>query len=103
MQIEINKYLFQVGETTKDLPLQELQLEMSKITQQTGNVVEMKVEKTVDRFIGVDHLPDFDNNKSASRCFRCRKTTHIICPKCEKNLCFVKGRNCFKEYHTEEN
>lgn len=52
--------------------------------------------KRYDRY---DHIASIDDKKSASRCQLCRKTTHFYCEKCEVNLCLVKKRNCFKEYH----
>lgn len=51
-----------------------------------------------------EHFIAFDNEKSASRCKHCRKTTHVMCLKCSEggdrvNLCLVRGRNCFNKYH----
>lgn len=47
-----------------------------------------------DRF---DHCPAFTTK---GRCRFCKKgQTSVICLKCKTRLCFVEGRNCFKNYH----
>lgn len=50
----------------------------------------------------VDHMPEMDDNKEATRCknSNCKGKTHVFCIKCNVHLCFVKGRNCFKNFHS---
>lgn len=58
------------------------------------------------RFDRINHFPEFDFDKSGGRCKQCRKTTHVYCSKCKKNLCFApgkNGRNCFTPYHFKKN
>lgn len=54
------------------------------------------------RLDSLDHLPEFDNKKEATRCkFKnCKGRTHIFCLKCNVHMCFVKERNCFIKFHT---
>ena len=50
------------------------------------------------RFDGTDHLPGFAEKKQ-----RCRYCTSgysfVLCQKCNVQLCLVKGRNCFSDFH----
>ena len=50
----------------------------------------------------LDHMPEFDTKKEASRCKtpNCTGKTHVYCEKCKVHLCFVRGKNCFKDYQT---
>lgn len=54
------------------------------------------------RYDTVNHLPDVDNSKNGSRCKNenCEFKTHVFCTKCQVHLCLIKGRNCFKKFHT---
>lgn len=47
------------------------------------------------------HFAEYDKKLSGSRCKRCRKTTKVQCTKCKTNLCLVAERNCFIDYHLE--
>lgn len=54
------------------------------------------------RFDGINHFPDIDLKKSATRCKRIgcvRQKTHVYCLKCGVHLCFTPGRNCFLDFH----
>jgi hypothetical protein len=50
----------------------------------------------------IDHMPDFHKSTEGTRCKApgCKGKTHVFCTKCKIHLCFVKGRNCFKQYHS---
>lgn len=50
------------------------------------------------------HFPNFDGKKSKSRCkmHGCTHFTHVYCLRCDVHLCFVKGRNCFYEFHQND-
>lgn len=68
-----------------------------------------KMPKPCVRFDGMNHLPDFDREKSGFRCKLedCGIQTTVYCTKCKVHLCFVPGlssrtRNCFKELHSLE-
>lgn len=52
----------------------------------------------------VDHFPEYDEKKEATRCKRsgCKGKTHVFCIKCKVHLCFVKGKNCFHEFHKKD-
>lgn len=49
----------------------------------------------------VDHMPNYDEKKEATRCKMpyCTGKTHVFCDKCNIHLCFVPHRNCFKASH----
>uniref|UniRef100_A0A3B4VA40 PiggyBac transposable element-derived protein domain-containing protein n=1 Tax=Seriola dumerili TaxID=41447 RepID=A0A3B4VA40_SERDU len=49
----------------------------------------------------VDHMPNYDEKKEATRCKKpyCTGKTHVFCDKCNIHLCFVPHRNCFKAAH----
>ncbi|RXM28475.1 PiggyBac transposable element-derived protein 2 [Acipenser ruthenus] len=49
----------------------------------------------------VDHMPNFDDKKEATRCKQpfCTGKIHVFCDKCKVHLCFVPHRNCFKAAH----
>lgn len=50
------------------------------------------------RYDRVDHWPLITEYK---RCKYCKKRqTNVVCTKCNLNLCFVKNRNCFVDFHT---
>ena len=50
------------------------------------------------RYDGVGHIPDFSNKQQ--RCHFCPKgCSSVQCLKCKVQLCLVKGRNCFKDFH----
>lgn len=53
------------------------------------------------RYDGKSHWPSYDENSYASRCKHddCNSKTNVICTKCKVHLCFIRGRNCFKEFH----
>lgn len=48
----------------------------------------------VDR---VDYCPEFTAKGRCRFCKSCQTT--VICMKCKCRLCFVEGRNCFKNFH----
>ena len=53
------------------------------------------------RYDDTRHLPDFDDKKQ--RCRFCPTGYSFVkCIKCTVNFCFVKGKNCFKDLHTEQ-
>lgn len=56
------------------------------------------VEVQSDR---VDHMPQFDNKKEATRCkmVGCKGRSHVFCDKCNVHLCLLKNRNCFLSFH----
>lgn len=47
------------------------------------------------------HYPLYNGLKEATWCEHaaCGWKIHIKCKKCNIHLCFVKNRNCFKNYH----
>lgn len=49
----------------------------------------------------LDHMPNYDSKKEATRCKfeKCTKKTHVFCDKCNLHLCFLKERNCFLSFH----
>lgn len=49
----------------------------------------------------MDHMPNFDNKKEATRCKlpHCSGRTHVFCDKCKVHYCFVPTRNCFMNAH----
>ncbi|GAA6231160.1 piggyBac transposable element-derived protein 3-like [Lates japonicus] len=55
------------------------------------------------QFNMMDHMPNYDERKEATRRKRPQYTgkTHVFCDKCKIHLCFVPHRNCFKEAHWE--
>ncbi|XP_050293817.1 piggyBac transposable element-derived protein 3-like [Anthonomus grandis grandis] len=56
------------------------------------------VEVQFDR---VDHMPQFDDKKEATRCkvAECKGRSHVFCEKCRVHLCINKNRNCFLTFH----
>lgn len=54
-----------------------------------------------ERYDEIGHWPYQDQKHSASRCKLppCKNFTHVYCGKCERHLCFTRGRNCFVAYH----
>ena len=49
-----------------------------------------------------NHWPEFGKKNRCKNIINsnsCQALTHIICSKCEINLCFVSTRNCFKNFH----
>lgn len=60
--------------------------------------------KNKTRYDGKSHFPEYDTNTYASRCKNedCDFKTNVICSKCGVHLCFVRGRNCFKDFHVLE-
>lgn len=62
----------------------------------------IKKEKTEEnRFDKLEHWPQHDEKKFASRCklLNCSKKTNVYCEKCLCYLCFTSGRNCFVAFH----
>lgn len=56
------------------------------------------------RLDGKNHLPIHDQKHSAGRCaFKCGQKTHWLCTKCRVHLCLTTKRNCFLEFHTNDN
>lgn len=53
----------------------------------------------------LDHMPQFDENKEATRCKNpgCRQRSHVYCDKCSVHLCLVRNRNCFVSFHRRSN
>ena len=50
------------------------------------------------RYDDVGHTPEFDEKQQ--RCRNCPKGYSAVrCLKCKVPLCFVRGRNCFKNFH----
>lgn len=90
-----------MGETTEYSSISGLEV-TNEISKSASKAKRMKYGDENDSMAhnnGGDHLPDFDEKKSSSRCRLCKKTTHVICLGCNAHLCFVKERNCFKNYH----
>lgn len=58
-----------------------------------------KVKPSV-RFDLNNHIPIFCSKMNRCKNEKCNKKTLIHCFKCEANLCIVKNRNCFLEYHS---
>lgn len=54
------------------------------------------------RFDQHNHFPKV--SEAATKCKKenCHKKTFIYCTKCKNHLCFVKGRNCFTNFHYSE-
>lgn len=61
-----------------------------------------KIDRNIDLVFGLDHLPEISTKKSPSRCKICQRTTYILCPACDICLCFVRDRNCYKQYHLKK-
>lgn len=53
------------------------------------------------RYNGINHWPEIDGNRNASRCRgeQCNQKTHCFCTECKVHLCLTKNRNCFKNFH----
>lgn len=68
----------------------------------TKRVKEEQRPSTAIRKDTVDHLPQFDQKKDATRCKNkcCKGKTHVFCLKCNVHLCLSSKRNCFFEFHT---
>jgi len=50
------------------------------------------------QYDGVEHWPG--RTKVRGRCTHCKiNNTTVVCKKCNVCLCFVSGRNCFKDFH----
>lgn len=51
-----------------------------------------------------DHLPHYDSKDAATRCKneKCKYSTHVYCSKCNVHLCCTIKRNCFTEFHTND-
>jgi len=53
----------------------------------------------------IDHLPEFDDRKYATKCKnkKCEgRRTHVYCLKCNVHLCLDKKSNCFKDFHVNK-
>jgi len=50
---------------------------------------------------GFDHMPTFDQKTNSSRCkiSSCKFKTSVYCDKCNIHLCFVPGRECYRQKH----
>ncbi|KAL5239190.1 hypothetical protein ACI65C_006600 [Semiaphis heraclei] len=50
---------------------------------------------------GLDHMPTYDNKLNSSRCKNspCKFKTNVYCDKCNIHLCFVPGRECYRQKH----
>ncbi|KAL4121042.1 hypothetical protein QTP88_013627 [Uroleucon formosanum] len=50
---------------------------------------------------GLDHMPTFDYKPNSSRCKNrpCKFKTNVYCNKCNIHLCFVPGRECYRQKH----
>lgn len=46
-----------------------------------------------------DHWPEYENKTGRCKNGKCQKITKVKCSKCDCYLCFVGGRNCFREFH----
>ena len=73
----------------------------------TKRLMEVRPLKEV-QLDGVDHMPNHDGKKEATRCkMNCLTTqrtagrTHFFCQKCKIHLCITKERNCFLAFHTK--
>lgn len=53
------------------------------------------------RFDEISHWPENDQRESRSNCKMdgCKSLTNVYCTKCNIHLCFLKTRNCFRQYH----
>lgn len=83
--------------------------DFSPSTAPTSSKRSMEIRPGMDiRFDGIDHIPNHDGKKEASRSkMNCKTTqgtagrTHFMCSKCNTHLCITKERNCFKEFHSK--
>ncbi|KAG8253744.1 hypothetical protein J6590_029318 [Homalodisca vitripennis] len=104
-EITLESNLINVGQTatirkkrgrpasTEDLP--------SHSTSKERTSEEVQPSKAMRRDT-VDHLPEVDSKKEATRCKNqnCKGKTHVFCTKCQVHLCLLSYRNCFIMYHT---
>jgi putative SOS response-associated peptidase YedK len=70
------------------------------VWQKTGMAIKKKKKKktksrpnTDMRYDGLDHWPEFDENKNTSRCKMegCKNKCGIFCSKCKMHLCIIKN------------
>lgn len=52
------------------------------------------------RYDDVGHVPDFEEKQQRCRHFP-KGYSAVRCLKCKVPLCFVRGRNCFKNFHSK--
>lgn len=97
----ISDHLINVGQIMKKKrgrpSFEELQ-DVGKKSRQNEQVRPSKAVRTD----AIDHLPDVDKNKEATRCKNkdCKGKTHVFCTKCQVHLCLLSYRNCFVAFHT---
>jgi len=55
------------------------------------------------RWDEINHLPVFDEKPNTSRYkyLFCKQKTSVLCSKCNVLLCFMRGCNCFVDFHTK--
>lgn len=91
-RLEIYKALLQKGKVVQDCDVRDLS--------ENEKIKKVKRARPVDdvRYDKIDHFPD--QGEDYGRCTYCKKgLTKVLCLKCKIKLCFVKGRNCFFNYH----
>lgn len=97
---EISDHLLNVGQPVrkrKGRPSLE-ELESRERKQRKREQIRPSVAVRSD---SIDHLPDVDKNKEATRCKMkdCKGKTHYFCTKCQVHLCLLSYRNCFMAFH----
>jgi len=55
------------------------------------------------RWDKIDHFPVFDEKPNTSRCkyLFCKQKSSVLCSKCNVHLCFMRGRNCYIDFHSK--
>lgn len=97
----ISEHLVYVNQTVRKKRGRPSLEELEEVTTKARKREQVRPSKAV-RTDAVDHLPDVDSQKEASRCKEkgCKGKTHVFCTKCKVHLCLLSYRNCFKSFHT---
>lgn len=53
------------------------------------------------RFDGLDHIPEYSENRIRCKRKSCKSKTQVYCSKCKVHLCLNLKNNCYREYHTK--
>lgn len=73
-------------------PREQLQAKRMKASMAIRPPIDVKKDKT-------DHWPIWDAKRNRCKMEGCTAKTSVKCTKCNLNLCFHAGKNCFKDYH----
>lgn len=76
---------------------------LDEIHSKNENVEKPRESRKTDestRFDGLDHFPEYSENRIRCKRTSCTSKTQVYCPKCNVHLCLKLNQNCYRAYHT---